>query len=749
LKAYASKPLKLCIMKRSVSMLVIVFAIVIAAMAQPPQAFKYQVVVRDASGDILSNQAVSLRISIHDGFPSGTVVYQETHYAVTNQFGLVNINIGYGTPVLGSFSSIDWGSGSKYLETELDPTGGSNYTSMGTTQLMSVPYALYSGNTANGDNLGNHIATQNINLNGNSLTGDGCINLGIAPEEGIYINKTTKDGILIHQVGNPTMTITSYENKNGINIEGAENIGVLIGRADAFGITVGSSGMSGVLVGNAEENGVIVYYAENDGIHVSKAGNASSEISDAKNNGVEIEGAEGNGVFVGQADASGLEVGKAENYGVNIVDAGYHGLLVQNTGLDGLNVQNADDDGVSILSATDNGIEITNAGNNGLYLGESAGDGVHIEKAGNPSTSYTGVLNNGFEVQGAEGNGLYIGQSDNDGIFIRKAGNPSNAFLGSNINGIEVAGAEGCGLYVGNADFRGVDIDYSGDIGFFAYSTGSDGVYIGTSGEDGMQVFQAGSPSATQSSSMKNGVEIAGAQGAGFYVGRADNDGVYINSAGDDGVQVQDANWYGFWANGVGHAAFDGSTNNTSDEWGLYTPDKVHALNVTSKSSSTYAKNTGTESLEPGNIICIAGGVQKEVLSEEGIPAINVTKANQSNAKAVFGIVEYKVVIGEYAKQIGEDGKTVQIRHFEHADGNIASGEYLSVIVFGQAEVNVDSKGPLKAGDALVAGNNGAARKVKTTEINGIEIAENTGILGKALESSSGKGKVLVFVNCK
>ncbi len=119
--------------------------------AQTPQAIKYQAVVRDNSGNILSNQLVGFRISIRTGNPGGTVVYQETHLTTTNLFGLANLNIGEGVPILGTFSSIDWSTGSKYMETELDLGWGSNYVSIGTSRMLSVPYALYSENTANVD----------------------------------------------------------------------------------------------------------------------------------------------------------------------------------------------------------------------------------------------------------------------------------------------------------------------------------------------------------------------------------------------------------------------------------------------------------------------------------------------------------------------------------------------------------------------------------------------------------------------
>lgn len=115
--------------------------------AQAPQGIKYQAVARDVSGNIIGNQSVSVRFSIHSGSVTGTVVYSETHTTTTNQFGLFTVSLGMGTPVTGTFSAVNWSAGSMFLETELDPTGGSNYTSMGTSQMLSVPYALYSENS--------------------------------------------------------------------------------------------------------------------------------------------------------------------------------------------------------------------------------------------------------------------------------------------------------------------------------------------------------------------------------------------------------------------------------------------------------------------------------------------------------------------------------------------------------------------------------------------------------------------------
>ncbi|MEP7168264.1 MAG: collagen-like protein, partial [Bacteroidota bacterium] len=111
--------------------------------AQTPQAIPYQGVARNASGNIIAGQNISLRLSIHDVTPAGTVVYKETHSTTTNTLGLFSVNIGGGTAITGTLSGIAWGTGAKYLQVELDAAGGTSYTDMGTTQLNSVPYALY------------------------------------------------------------------------------------------------------------------------------------------------------------------------------------------------------------------------------------------------------------------------------------------------------------------------------------------------------------------------------------------------------------------------------------------------------------------------------------------------------------------------------------------------------------------------------------------------------------------------------
>ncbi|WP_374172506.1 hypothetical protein [Flavobacterium tructae] len=115
--------------------------------AQAPQKMSYQSVIRKTDGTLVAGTLVSIKTSILAGSTSGTASYVETQTTTTNSNGLATIEIGGGTPVTGTFDGINWGAGSHFIKTEIDPKGGSNYTISGTSQLLSVPYALYAGSS--------------------------------------------------------------------------------------------------------------------------------------------------------------------------------------------------------------------------------------------------------------------------------------------------------------------------------------------------------------------------------------------------------------------------------------------------------------------------------------------------------------------------------------------------------------------------------------------------------------------------
>ncbi len=116
--------------------------VVLTALSQPPQRFSFQALIRDNAGQPVQNQDVSMRISILTDSIGGTSVYTETHKPRTSAQGIVNLSIGGGSGISGEFSKIPWSSGRLFVRTETDILGGTNYTLVGTTQFLSVPYAL-------------------------------------------------------------------------------------------------------------------------------------------------------------------------------------------------------------------------------------------------------------------------------------------------------------------------------------------------------------------------------------------------------------------------------------------------------------------------------------------------------------------------------------------------------------------------------------------------------------------------------
>lgn len=113
--------------------------------------FNYQAVVRNTSGAVVQNQIVGVKISVLQGSSTGALVFSETHTPTTNNYGLISLQIGTGTNLGPQLNTIDWGTDSYFLAVQIDPAGGTSYTILSTTQLISVPYALYAKDVENND----------------------------------------------------------------------------------------------------------------------------------------------------------------------------------------------------------------------------------------------------------------------------------------------------------------------------------------------------------------------------------------------------------------------------------------------------------------------------------------------------------------------------------------------------------------------------------------------------------------------
>ncbi|MBI5540118.1 MAG: tail fiber domain-containing protein [Bacteroidia bacterium] len=201
-------------MRKVFFLLIITFISTDFIFAQAPQSFQYQAVIRDASGNVLQSQSVNFKLSIISGSVSGTVEYVENHNSVTNQFGIVTLNVGLGLPVTGIFSSINWSASSHFIKVEADPAGGTSYLDMGTTQLLSVPYALYAETSGNAGQT--YTSGSGIDITGNVIT-------NTAPDQTVNL---TQAGATTITGTYPNFTISSTDNNStytagtGINLTG-------------------------------------------------------------------------------------------------------------------------------------------------------------------------------------------------------------------------------------------------------------------------------------------------------------------------------------------------------------------------------------------------------------------------------------------------------------------------------------------------------------------------------------------------
>lgn len=187
----------------------------VSVFAQAPNKMSYQAVIRNSSNALLTNTSIGMRISIIQTSTSGTAVYVETQNPTTNANGLASIEIGDGLVVNGNFATINWANGPYFIKTETDLIGGSNYTITNTSQLLSVPYALFSGNgiigySAIGDTLylgnGTNIIVPGISAANNSGGGQTGITQHTCGADSVHNPNLTYDSVTDYD-GNVYKTI--------------------------------------------------------------------------------------------------------------------------------------------------------------------------------------------------------------------------------------------------------------------------------------------------------------------------------------------------------------------------------------------------------------------------------------------------------------------------------------------------------------------------------------------------------------
>ena len=164
-------------MKKRIVTTISIFLVALSLLGQVPQAFKYQAIARDVNGDILANRPISLQISILEGDANGSILYCEVHGVTTNNYGLVNLEIGKGERPSHEFTSINWSLGNMFLKMEMDENGATDFKPMGVSPLLSVPYALYASESGNGGSRKN-LWDQNKNSDDIYNTNSGNVGIG-------------------------------------------------------------------------------------------------------------------------------------------------------------------------------------------------------------------------------------------------------------------------------------------------------------------------------------------------------------------------------------------------------------------------------------------------------------------------------------------------------------------------------------------------------------------------------------------
>ena len=230
--------------------------------AQAPEAFGYQAVLRDQTGAVIANEEVDVRIEILTPDENGSVVYSELFVKKTDKSGFLSLQIGTGATVQ-KFSDINWGSGKHYLRMKFRPVNASNYIELGTTQLLSVPYALYTAKSGE---------KRNLNLSGNvlSIEGGNSVTLPSGSSDNSFWSYNATDGVYTNNymtlkygdtpyfdtypstAGNGVLRLFNYNNKN---------TSIFLGGTEISTFSSNQNGLvsMGTLSGSPENGGVWVY----------------------------------------------------------------------------------------------------------------------------------------------------------------------------------------------------------------------------------------------------------------------------------------------------------------------------------------------------------------------------------------------------------------------------------------------------------------------------------------------------------
>lgn len=540
--------------------------------AQAPEKMSYQAIIRNNTGQLLTNQNIGMKVSILQGSNAGPVVYAEQLTATTNINGLVSLEIGSGTVVTGTFASINWSTGNYYLKTETDANGGTNYNIVGTSQLLSVPYAMYAKSSGGGGGgsltlpysttVNNASTLFQINNDGDGTSLEGSNNStssSIAAVRGI-ITSTTPGGFsaAVRGVNSGTggLGIGTWGSQagSGWGVYGVTPSGIgVYGNSSGAGYGVYANSNTGIGLTATSTNGVaaniqIVNNANSSNVlNVSTLGGGTGINIQTSASGIEATSTNGSGIKT----YSGIQSG-AGLIGYNTA-AGEAVVGIANSEIAGAVVGRNDGGGYGVrgfVASNTSGKAIGVFGQVGISGG--TGRAARFENVNISNLTTTAEISNKgtgtalmVELDNAGSNASTINITNNGtghGVFANTTGTALEGVtssisyagvIGRNQNGEAVvgfsSGAAGVGAVVGRSDGAGYGVrgfNTSNGIGVFGQA--------GTSGGTGKAArFENNNASNTSNVlevASNSNANLAVFQKSGANVARIDQNGkAYFN----------------------------------------------------------------------------------------------------------------------------------------------------------------------------------------------------------------------------
>lgn len=438
--------------------------------AQAPEKMSYQAVMRNTTGQLLTNQNIGVKVSVLQGSPAGTVVYSERLTGTTNVNGLISMEIGTGTVLSGTFAGINWPSGNYYLKTETDPTGGTSYTITGTSQLLSVPYAMYAktSGSSGGSFAIPFAATANNAANLFAITNDG----DGTSIDGTSNSVTSSIAAVRGTINNVAPGGFSSAVRGINNGTGGLGIGVWGSQAGSgWGVYGNTPGGIGVY-GNASGSGYGVYANSNTGTGLnatSTTGPAAnlSITNNANNSTVLTANTSGSGTVI-DVTTSGSGVGVKSTTGNGFA---IHGITSQQSSAGVIADNNGSGEAVVGRNTSDIAGAVVGRNDGGAY-------GVHGFIASNTTGTGIGVYGR-VGVSGSTGragrfqnfntandkNTFEVESNSTGNIPDNTLGNVSS-FLASNTNSVSAAVRGEVKTIFGNFGAAGIFGVSSGTGGF-------------------------------------------------------------------------------------------------------------------------------------------------------------------------------------------------------------------------------------------------------------------------------------------